>query len=388
MSKSRQYWGRILTLLLVAITGIVAWAFWQRQRNSTDGRGAEESAATTSAKQRTDTDGDFALRTEAIRERFIRAAHMLKSPLNPEETRRIFTELHGLLSGMSREAASALIHAFLDSGVDAPSQLDFSIGSDGFLKQPSSLRVFLLDQLAQLDRAAAAVYAEKILNSFSSADEWAVSLRNYALGNTNAESRAFLQGKFREMIRHEPWQTSPSVGFLEAFDVAVHTRGTELMPDLAELTRQKENKAVAHAAYLTLDRLAIQEPVAVLQRLQAEPGLMQGREQTRANFFARADLGDTEQRQVVERYLLDPARQNEELQTFAGVFPNANFMVSHNLLTRNVTPDGTTLARRDRDALRTVGEWMTDPRFAHLKPQLLQIEQRLLEFKRQAEASR
>jgi hypothetical protein len=59
-------------------------------------------------------------------------------------------------------------------------------------------------------------------------------------------------------------------------------------------------------------------------------------------------------------------------------------MISHNLLTRDVTPDGAALARRDSDALRVVGEWIADPRFAQLQPQLLKIQQRLQEFKRQA----
>ena len=76
------------------------------------------------------------------------------------------------------------------------------------------------------------------------------------------------------------------------------------------------------------------------------------------------------------------------MQSFAGVFPNANYMISHNLLTTNVTPDGATLLRRDREALRVVGEWLTDPRFEELRPHLARIQARLSDFVRQAEESR
>ena len=110
---------------------------------------------------------------------------------------------------------------------------------------------------------------------------------------------------------------------------------------------------------------------------------MEGREQTRANYIARADLRQPEQRNLVERYLLDPTRSAEESTTFAGLFPNANDMVSNNLLTTIQTPKHEELAAHDREALKAVEEWQNDPRFERLKPQLTQIRQRLAEFVRQ-----
>ncbi len=246
------------------------------------------------------------------------------------------------------------------------------------------MRTFLLDHLAKIDPAAAAACARTILSTFQSPDEWALALRNYALGSTDADGRAFLQQKFRELLRYEPWQKEPSVGFLEAFDVAVHCGGTELVPDLAELLRQKENPAVAHAAYLALDRLVIQDAAAVLARLQSEPDLMQGREETRAGYFARADVSQPAQRQVLEAYLLNPGLASAELEKFARLYPNANFMVSRNQLSPTATPDGTSLKARDAEALRVAQNWLEDPRFASLKPQLEQIRRRLETFVQQA----
>ena len=166
--------------------------------------------------------------------------------------------------------------------------------------------------------------------------------------------------------------------------MAVFLGGTGLVPALTELVRKQDNPAVAHAAYLALDRLAINEPVTLLGALAAAPDLMQGREQTRANYFARADVRDPQQRQVLENYLLDPRTSPQELQQFAGLFPNANFMVSQNLLTPTPTPDHAALTGRDAASLQVVQDWLADARFAKLQPQLQRAGQRLEDFARQA----
>src|SRR5439155_9439970 len=146
--------------------------------------------------------------------------------------------------------------------------------------------------------------------------------------------------------------------------------GTNLVPDLSTLVRKHDNQAVAHAAYLAVDRLVINEPAPMLAALQADPGLMQGREATRADYFARADVRDPQQRQVLENYLLDSRIGSAELAQFAGIFPNANFMISQNLLTPTPTPDHTALVNRDAESLRVVQEWLSNPRFASLRSQL------------------
>ncbi len=322
------------------------------------------------------------------------AAFQLETTLahlrNPADSATVHDELRKLessLMGLPPAAAIATIQAFLDSRKDVPTRLPFQVGFDGFLADWPSLRVFLLDLLARLDPKAAAACARGILASPTSSDEWAVALRNLAWGDTSPESRALLERKLAEMLAHEPWARSASAGFLEAFDVAVHLGGTNLLAPLSSLLRSPDNPAVAHAAFLALDRMVIQQPAETLAVLQQNPDMMRGREPTRANYFARADVGTESQRALLERYLLDPRLQPSELNVFAGVFPNANYMVSHNLLTRLDTPDGTALTRRDRDALRVVGAWLGDPRFKQLQPQLQQIQQRLQTFVRQAEAS-
>jgi hypothetical protein len=187
-------------------------------------------------------------------------------------------------------------------------------------------------------------------------------------------------GKLQTMLTLEAWQRAPSIGFLEAFDVAVYLRDPALLPTLTQLVQLKDNQAVAHAAYLALDRLTITAPASTLAALQAAPESMKGREVTRANYFARADVRDETQRALLESYLLQPTLGAEELAKFAGLYPNANYMVSHNLLTKSETPDHAWLTGRDREALHRVQVWLEDERFTHLKPQLRELERRLRQF--------
>jgi len=308
----------------------------------------------------------------------------LKAAETADQKGATLSHLRQALTGVSTNEASALIRRFLDTRADAPTGRGFKIGGQGILAESPTLRAFLLDYLGQVDPAAAALYARTILSSADSPDEWAVALRNLARGDASPEAKALLEAKTAELLRNEAWQQDPSVGYLEAFDTAVHLGGTNLLPALSDLVRKKDNPAVAHAAFLTLDRLTINQPAEMLAALAQHPEWMTGREETRANYFARADVSDAEQRRLVEAYLLDATRSPAELRAFAGVFPNANYLVSHNLLTEVATPDGTSLARRDQAALQAVNQWLADPRFEKVKPALLKMQARLAEFTRQA----
>lgn len=296
-------------------------------------------------------------------------------------------QVHELLAGLKSqilqmppaEAAEAL-RAFLGAGEDAALGLGFVVGGGGWLTEAPTLRVFLLDLLGQVDPAAAAACARDVLASVKSSDEWAVALRNVARGEPDSAGRTFLEERITVLLRHEPWQREASVGYLEAFDVAVFLGGTNLVPVLSDLLRLQDNPAVAHASYLALDRLVIQDAATTLEALQAAPELMRGREATRANYFARADVRDPRQHQVLESYLLDPQMGADELGRFAGLYANANYMVSQNLLTPSLTPDGTSLGARDAASLQVLEQWAADPRFAARRPALDRIRHRLEGF--------
>jgi hypothetical protein len=278
---------------------------------------------------------------------------------------------------------SQAIEAFLNSNLDAPTGAGFKVGSNGALDESPTLRVFLLDRIGQRDPAAGAAYSEIVLRTNNSADEWAVSLRNLALGSTNAEARRLLEEKTRELLRRDDWLQNPSAGYFEAFDVAVYLGGTGLVSDLTRLLRNSAGKEVTHAASLALDRLVLADPVGMLRVLQARE-LLDGHEETRAQLFARADVRDPRQRQFLETYLLNPRMGADELNTFARVYPNADFTISNNLLTPKPTSKPGDISARDAESLRIVDEWSGDARFRGLQPQLKRIRSRLKEFLKEA----
>jgi hypothetical protein len=314
------------------------------------------------------------------------AAADLASAIDPTGKRKALSRMREALDSSSTNEASKAILRFLDSKADATTGLEFSVGARGVLAQAPTLRVALLDYLGQIDPAAAASYARNILSRAESADEWSVALRNLAWGDPSAAGRTFLQQKMAEMLSDVSWQINPSTGYLEAFDVAVYLGGTLLVEPLTDLVRKQDNPAAAHAAFLALDRLVINNPAPMLETLQANPEAMQGREATRADFFARADVRDPQQRQVLESYLLNPGLAPAELAHFAGIYPNANYMISQNLLTPTPTPDPSALILRDRESLRVIDDWIADPRFAGVRSQLEQSRARLETFVKQAAA--
>lgn len=312
------------------------------------------------------------------------ACRTLRGTADAASARQTLAALRRMFAAMPTTAAVAAIREFLDSKADASTHLGFRVAGNGMLDEAPTLRTFLLDELARLDPAAAADYARVVLASMDSPDEWAVSLRNLARGDTSDAAHALLAEKTGDMLRYPAWQQDPSTGFLEAFDVAVYLGGTDLMPTLSDMVRSQDNPAIAHAAFLALDRLVLNSPSATLAALQTDPSMMQGREATRADYFARADVRDPQQRQVLETYLLNPQLSAAELDTFAGIFPNANFMISNNLLTQSATPDHASLAGRDAESLRVVQAWLADPRFSNVQPALSKIAMRLQEFASQA----
>lgn len=364
------------TILILAIAMLmIAACVWTVRKNPTRPEHGTDSNATKISR----TNEVPVLKANEVNTLIEEAAAGLQRNPEAASRTRLLDHLRARLAALPKADAVALIRKALAAGLDAPTGLDLKPGGDGKLAAASSLRVFLLDQLLALDAPAARDFAKKILEFFTTTDEWAVSLAACAT-DTSAAGRDFAQRKAREMVLHEPWQQQPSAGFLEAFDVFVFTHDTAFAPELAGFLGQTTNRALAHAAFLTLDRLVLSDTAATLDALSARPELLQTRESTRAGYFARADVRDAEQRAVLEHYLLNPALTPAELDRFAGTFPNANYMVSQNLLTPSSTPDAATLAARDAASLLILDQWLADPRFAHRKPALTSIRSRLQSF--------
>jgi hypothetical protein len=301
-------------------------------------------------------------------------AQKLRAATSTLDSQNTFAELRAALRQMDTTEAREWLLAQLTSGEDFATQLDLTLDPAQNLSGWPSWRVFLLDLLFLTDPEAAATVSRDLLQTSKSPDEWAVLMRNLA---RVGKDDALLKTKSAELLRNRDWQKEPSAGYLEAFDVIVHTRNTALAPDLLSNCDLREQKAVRHASFLTLDRLILAAPDKVLPELAAAASNHPQSALMLSNMIARADVRDAMQRQAVETYLLDTRRTAEELRGFASVFPNANIAVSSNLLTQSPTVQGADLADRDRASYALLSSWLTDQRFKQSHEVLRTIVMRL-----------
>lgn len=279
-----------------------------------------------------------------------------------------------LLAADPTEAITA-IREFLRSGRDAGTGQEFELGKGGTLRGSPTLRLLLLDTLGQIARTArsdaAAQVAREILTEKSSADEWALALRNIAW--TEPRPVPFLADKLREMLRHEPWRSAPSAGLLEALDVAVFTKDATLLPDLAEA--RNAGGELSHAADIALDRLAEASPLNVLTYLNTHPPLLGDRPFLRADYFAKADLSQPAQRAQVEIYLGRPDISLSEKTKLLKALTSPASFVGDSLVAAPAPPDdGTT---RRAGLAETTREWLAQNRFPSLREPLLEVQLRL-----------
>lgn len=298
----------------------------------------------------------------------------------PDDSRESLQDLKTSLLEMPKDEALAMIRSYLASGEDRVTGLSFEINKDGSLSEWPTFRTFLMDVLPSIDPAAAAAIGREILASPTSADEWALALRNVALGEPLDGNVAFLQSKTEELITNHAWQADPSIGYLNSFDVLVHIGATGSTPLLSDLIQRKDRKDLAHAGFLTLDRLVQRQPVDLLGRLGADRALQQSRPEMVAQQFARADVRVPAQRELLKAWLLDPARTSVELRSFTGIYPNNNHFISNNLLTVEATPSGGDLAAHDQAALQTISAWADDPSFEPVREHMSLMLSRLEGF--------
>ncbi|MGV3532114.1 MAG: hypothetical protein ACO1QR_07065 [Chthoniobacteraceae bacterium] len=272
--------------------------------------------------------------------------------------------------------AIAEIRAFLASGKDTALRSEFEIGEGGALAGAPTLRVFLLDLLGQISRSsgsdAGAQLAREILETKSSPDEWALSLRNVAWHDPKA--KPYLAGKMREMLAHEPWLQRPSDGFLEAFDVIVYTADPTFVPQLAEL-RENGPDDIQRAAAIAMDRLSEVAPLQVMTYLNANPSEFADLPMLRADFYAKANLAVPAERAALEVYLARQDVTHDEKAKLIRALATPTSFISDNLLTENPPPDD------DLARLRHYGtvlqEWQAQGRFPQLQNEIAQMNGRI-----------
>ncbi len=274
--------------------------------------------------------------------------------------------------------AIAVITAFLATGQDANTGEKFVLGTGGELGGAPTLRVLLLDLLGRISKKSgspeAAAVSRSLLERKTSADEWAVALRNVGWNTPN--EREYLAGKVREMLRYENWRRQPSGGFLESFDVIVFTRDVTFTPELSQMT-QSEDKAVQRAAAIAMDRLSEMNPLDVMNWLNTNPDEFSAKPMLRADYFAKADFTQQAQRQAVEAYLSrTDVQETEKNKLLNGIAAPGSF-AAENLLT---SPPAADDPPEKSAALRqTVRDWVKTNRFPQMLPSLLKLQARLAE---------
>lgn len=282
-----------------------------------------------------------------------------------------------LLAADPHEAMTAML-SFLSTGQDARTGETFGIQKGGGLAGAPTFRVMLLDLLGRIARDSgsdeALKYSRALLARQTSADEWAIALRNVAW--SAPEDRTYLATKMREMLAYQPWRQQPGAGFLEAFDVIVFTRDVTFSADLAAMANS-EDDSLKRAAATAMDRLSEMAPLDVMNYLNGHPAEFSALPFLRADYFSKADLSQVQQRQAVETYLARADVTAAEKDKLLSVLASPGSFVGDTLLTDPAPADEP--PQRSSGLRAAVGDWLKGNRFPSLTGPLVQLQRRLEE---------
>ncbi len=278
--------------------------------------------------------------------------------------------LREALAKIDPAAGIAAVRQFLASGRDGKTGERFKVGPGGLLQSAPTMRTLLMDQLGswsnQIHSADAAEVAREVLGVKGSPDEWAVSLRNLAW-NDPQDSKTFLAAKARDLITYQPWQQSPTAGYMEAFDSAAYSGDASLLEVLEPLS--KTPSAVRQAAVVAIDRLSAMAPGAVADYLNTHPDMLADRPLIRADYMGKVDLSDDAQKTEAETYLQRPDVTLPEKTKFLERLGVPAGFLSNNLLTPPTPPAMPILERR---ALvnQTASAWLQSGQYPTLQTPL------------------
>ena len=286
---------------------------------------------------------------------------VLKSRLAQKPDRemvlRLLREFMQKAFSSNPDTAAAALLEFLQSGQDETTGLDFIVGEAGLEEWPT-LRAFLLDLLGKIDLDAAAQHAlANIIPFKKSIPEYAVSLQILWNYGGAEEPSPELSAAWLGLLQKPDWAAKPDAAWLESLDFA--SRIPEATPEFLKASTDwladPENVVERVGAVdLALERMAVQEPVAIMEALLRDPSLLNlGRGiYQRSQIFARVSLNDSKQQKLLARYLerLDPASQEAEL--FFSAFPCHNFSVSPGLSGQPKVNSSREIIASDRGALQ------------------------------------
>jgi hypothetical protein len=145
-----------------------------------------------------------------------------------------------------------------------------------------------------------------------------------------------LNVRLKQMIETDAWASDPSAGFLEALDAGVTiSDGVAFgaMLDLGAKAHNGQNENLARAAMVALDRMVLRDPGLLLNSFAVDPKLSGIAPDQRASLMSRLDLTDPSQRDLFSRYVTGGNHGEGELEYFAELFPNGNYLHGNWLIT-------------------------------------------------------
>lgn len=268
------------------------------------------------------------------------------------------------------------VTAFLASGEDVAFGDRFRLGPGGFLAFWPTLRVALLDYLAQRDGAAAREVAAAWLATVPvEPGEWTVAFRELTRGRAYADWDPQWQARVRDFLGNEDWRRGARRAWLEGFDIIVAGRATPLLGELSDLTARPGPEGFA--AFLAADRLMVADARGVLASLDATPDLFAANPRVRAGLFARADPRDPVQVEGVENYLRRADLREDEAAHFAELFPFHGSAEASTLLSAPAHRSMAEMVARDRAAVDALARWEGQAALLRWRPLLLRARDRV-----------
>jgi len=274
-----------------------------------------------------------------------------------ETTLRLLREFTQKAFSSNPDAAAAALLEFLRTGEDLSTSLGFVVGEAGLDEWPT-LRAFLLDLLGKIDPDMASRYAlETVIPAKSSTVEYAVSLQIlWNHGGAEKPTQELMQA-WLGLLKKADWSTRPDPAWLESLDFA--SRIPEATPDFLKASTDwladPENVVERVGAVdLALERMAVQQPVEIMEALVRDPSLLSlGRGiYQRSQIFARASLNDSDQQKLLVAYLQRLVPGSQEAELFFSAFPCHNFSVSPGLSGQPKVNSSREIIASDRAALQ------------------------------------
>lgn len=356
-------WKTGLAFLGVLLIGWLAWV----QVSKPDSRLAEVAEPSDSymLQQGSGSLGDGSAKDlgtaqTAIEVRLLSELDRLKS-VNGESAGQVI--IQGLFSWLRNQESLATVSAvesILSLGVDGFAFGRFSPGARGFLDTYPTFRTALLDILEELDPDRAVTVGKGILNTSASADEWAISLRTLSKHASAPEDKRFLENKVSELLEMHSWLEEPTFGYLHAFDAAVAGGHLAGIVRLGEIVANPPNRAISHAATISVDRFFQIHPSVGSGYLIRNPEFLKNEPGFRATLLARINPMDVDSINLVENYLENHSFGSSEKRTFISNFPNFNSTYSYNLITGSLLYSRSDMRERSIAAHVQMSKWLAE----------------------------